>query len=195
MIQARYQLPVTSPGAILREERKLGTPLGLEAEKATSKGQLVSDEIVNAVVKNWLSRHDSAFVFDGYPRSLGQASALDGMLTEREIPLDVALLLEADQQTIRERVERRMMCSVCGRIVSIGLQVSSTNSSCPSCAGQLTKRLDDTPETLELRMREYAEKTEPLIGYYRERGLLCSIDAARTPEVVFGSIMEILEGT
>lgn len=194
MIQARYQLPITSPGAILREERKLGTPLGLEAEKATSQGQLVSDAIVNAVVKNWLARNDSAFVFDGYPRSLGQASALDSLLTERQIPLDVALLLEADSQTIRGRVERRMMCSACGRIVSIGMQVSTADAPCPACGGKLTKRLDDTPETLELRMREYADKTEPLIGYYRERGLLRSVDAARTPEVVFSAVVEILEG-
>jgi adenylate kinase len=194
MIQARYQLPITSPGAILREERKLGTPLGMEAEKATSQGQLVSDEIVNAVVKNWLSRHESAFVFDGYPRSLRQASSLDAMLSERKTSLDVALLLEVDDETIRGRVERRMMCSACGRIVSVRLQVASAEAPCPTCGGILTKRLDDTPETLELRLREYETKTAPLIGYYRERGLLRSVDAARPPEVVFGSIVEILEG-
>ncbi len=195
MIQARYQLPITSPGAILREERKLGTRLGIEAEKATSQGQLVSDDIVNEVVKRWLSRHENAFVFDGYPRSLGQASSLEAMLTERRTSLDVALLLEVDDETIRGRVERRMMCSACGRIVSVGLQVTSAEAPCPSCAGKLAKRLDDTPETLGLRMREYGTKTAPLIGYYRERGLLCSVDAARTPAVVFGSIVEILEGT
>lgn len=195
MIQARYQLPITSPGAILREERKLGTPLGIEAERATSQGQLVSDKIVNAVVKNWLARHDSSFVFDGYPRSVGQASALETMLEERQTPLDVTLLLEADRETIRGRVERRMMCSKCGRIVSVGLHVSDRTTPCPNCGGILTKRLDDTPETLELRMREYADKTEPLIGYYRERGLLRNVDATRTPEVVFGSVVEILEGT
>ena len=194
MIQARYQLPNTSPGSILREERKCGTPLGLEAEKATSQGQLVSDEIVNAVVKNWLARHDSTFVFDGYPRSLGQASALDAMLTQREMALDVALLLDADDQTISERVERRMMCNACGRIVSVGLHISSADVPCPSCGGKLIKRLDDTPETLELRMREYADKTKPLIGFYHQRGLLRCVDAARKPEAVFESIAKILEG-
>lgn len=194
MIHDRYQLPITSPGAILREERKLGTPLGMEAEKATSQGQLVSDEIVNAVVKGWLSRHGNAFVFDGYPRSLGQASSLDAMLTENRTSLDVALLLKVDGETIRGRVERRMVCSACGRIVSVGLQITTTESPCPSCAGALTKRLDDTPETLEVRMREYEAKTAPLIEYYRARDLLRSVDAARMPDVVFGSIVEILEG-
>lgn len=192
-MQARYQLPITSPGAILREERKLGTALGIEAEKATSQGQLVADSVVNAVVKGWLSRHDGAFVFDGYPRSLGQAEALDEMLTERDTPLDVVLSLEADFDTIRQRVERRLMCSACGRIVSSGLHVASASAPCPRCGGGLTRRDDDSSETLALRMREYAHKTEPLIAYYTDRGLLRSVDSTGTPEVVFGTITEILE--
>jgi adenylate kinase len=192
-MQARYQLPITSPGAILREERKLATPLGIEAEKATSQGQLVADSIVNAVVKNWLTRHDSAFVFDGYPRSLGQATALDEMLAERDTPLEVVLSLEADFETIRGRVERRLMCSACGRIVSIGLHVSSMDAPCPACGGTLTRRRDDTAETLAIRMREYEEKTAPLIDYYHRRGLLHSVDSRGTPEVVCSLIAEILE--
>ena len=193
-MQARYQLPIASPGAILREELKVRTPLGIEAEKFTSKGQLVSDPVINGVVKNWLDRHDSAFVFDGYPRSLGQAAALDQIVSARKTPLDVVLSLEADRETIRGRVERRMMCSACGRIVSVGLHVASKDSPCPSCGGTLTRRLDDTPETLELRMREYADKTEPLIEFYRGRGLLRGVDATGTPEIVFGAIAKILEG-
>jgi adenylate kinase len=193
LMQARYQFPTASPGAILREELKLGTELGLAAERTTSQGQLVSDEIVNSVVASWLTRHSSAFVFDGYPRSLGQAQALDQMLTERNLSLDAVISLEADLPTIRQRVERRMTCSQCGRIASIGLHVADAASPCPTCGGVLTRRLDDTPATLELRLQEYAAKTEPLIGYYRERGLLQPVNSARSPEVVFSSIMEILE--
>lgn len=193
MIQARYHFPTASPGAILREESKLGTALGLEAEKSTSQGQLVPDTIVNDVVRSWLSRHNHSFIFDGYPRSLGQAAALDEMLSERATPLDVALLLGADRQTIRDRVSRRRMCMACGRIVSLDLHLADAEAPCPSCGGNLTKRLDDTPETLELRMREYASKTEPLIDYYRGRGLLHPVDAARPPEFVFALIVGILE--
>jgi len=192
-MQARYQLPITSPGAILREELKLGTTLGVEAEKQTSQGKLVSDELANSVVKSWLDRHDSEFVFDGYPRSIGQATALEQILSDRATPLDVVILLEADFGTISDRVARRMMCSGCGRIVSVGLHVSSTDAPCPVCGGALTKRRDDSPETLELRMREYSAKTEPLIGYYTERGSMRNVDATREPEVVFGSIAQILE--
>ncbi len=193
MIQARYQIPTTSPGAILRDERKMGTALGLEAEKSTSHGQLAPDEIVNEVVRCWLSRHDHSFTFDGYPRSLGQATALDEMLAERKTLLDIVILLDADLQTIQNRVERRLMCVGCGRIVSLDLHIAKADAPCPSCAGRLIKRRDDTPETLESRMREYSTKTEPLIGYYRGRGLLRLVAAARPPEFVFASIVSILE--
>ena len=88
----------------MREERKLGTELGLEAEKSTNQGQLVPDRIVNALVEAWLSRHDGAFVFDGYPRSFGQATALDEVLAKRGTHLDVVLSLEVDLATITEDV-------------------------------------------------------------------------------------------
>jgi adenylate kinase len=195
MIQARYHFPVTSPGAILREERKLGTELGLEAETSTSQGQLVPDRIVNALVEGWLARHDGAFVFDGYPRSFGQASALEDILTKRGTNLELVLSLEVDLITIRNRVERRLMCASCGEIVSVGLHVSSAKSPCSSCGGPLTRRTDDSPETLNLRMREYAEKTEPLIQHYQKRGLLRSVDGTNLPAAVFASIQEIIEGT
>ncbi|MEA3210089.1 MAG: adenylate kinase [Chthoniobacter sp.] len=193
MIQAKYQFPVTSPGAILREETKAGTPLGIEAEKLTSQGKLVPDEMVNGLVQDWLAKHDGSFVFDGYPRSLGQAAALNEMLEIRGTPLDAVLSLDADLETIRDRVMRRLMCSRCGGIVSIGLHVARSEAGCPVCGGALVKRGDDTPETLELRLREYADKTEPLIASYTARGLLRGVDARGTRETVFQTITTILE--
>jgi adenylate kinase len=193
MIQAQYQIPITSPGGILREERKLGTTLGVEAEKFTIQGQLVPDAVVNGVVKEWLSRHGQSFIFDGYPRSLGQAIALDEMLAERETPLDAVVLLETNLQTIRDRVARRRACTLCGRIVSVDVNLASASSLCPSCGGELSKRPDDTPETLELRMHEYTTKTVPLLDYYRCRMLLYPLNGAQSPEIVFASIVNILE--
>jgi len=193
LMQARYQLPITSPGAILREELKLGTAIGIEAERQTSQGKLVSDPLVNSVVKSWLDRHERQFVFDGYPRSIGQAIALEQMLSERSMPIEIVISMNADFCTIGERVSKRIMCTACGSILSIGLHVASAEADCPKCGGKLARRLDDTPETLELRMREFEEKTEPLIGYFGERGLLRNVDATRAPEVVFRSITELLE--
>ncbi len=193
MIGARYHIPTVSPGAILREERRLGSALGQKAEMFTRQGELAPDDVVNDLVKNWLLKHGVAFIFDGYPRSLGQGNALDRMLAERATPLDVALLLEADSQTIGVRIDQRRICLGCGRIVSLDLHIEHASSSCPSCGGKLAKRQDDTVETLKLRMREYGAKTEPLIEYYRGRGLLYLVDAVQTPEVVFCSIAKILE--
>ncbi len=192
-MQARYQHPIISPGAILREERKLGTALGIEAEKHTNQGKLAPADLVNAVMEAWLDRHDGSFVFDGYPRSIEQANALEQMLSDRNAPLDVVLSLEVDFDTIKERVARRVTCPGCGRAFIAGRQVPSASDPCPNCGGTLGRRHDDQPETLELRMREYADKTEPLVDYYSERTLLRSVDARPEPEVVFRSIVEILE--
>jgi adenylate kinase len=179
---------------MLREEKAAGTTLGIEADKLTSRGQLVPDDTINQLVGRWLEKRDSQFVFDGYPRSRGQAEALETMLTQRSTPLDLVLSFKADLKTLQQRVENRLVCSSCGRNFSIGLHVADAEASCPRCGASLTRRADDTPVTLALRMQEYAAKTEPLIGYYAKRGLLRGVDATRAPERVFASVVEILEG-
>ena len=193
MIRSKFQIPTASPGAMLREQKKAGTPLGIEAEKLTSRGQLLPDDLIVDLVKSWLDDHDGAFIFDGFPRTTGQALTLETLLTGRNTPLDVALSLEVGFDTILDRVSRRMVCDDCGNIVSIGLHVASEESPCPSCGGKLHRRSDDNEETLRQRMGEYREKSEPLISFYAERGVLKHIDASRTPEQVFGDITEILE--
>jgi adenylate kinase len=194
MIAARYGIPITSPGAILREEKRRGSPLGLEAEKVTSQGRLLPDPIIVGLVRAWLEHHAAEFVFDGFPRSRGQADALDELLDERHAALDVVLALEASPETLRQRVAGRMVCKNCGQIVGAGLHVKNVDSPCPKCGGPLGRRSDDTPEILAARLEEYAAKTEPLLEYYEQRGLLRRVDSARSPELVFASIAAILEG-
>lgn len=194
MITARYGIPITSPGAILREERRLGTSLGLEAERQTSQGMLLQDDIIVSLVERWLRENDDQFIFDGFPRSIGQADALESLLAKRGTPLDAVIALEADTKTLEERVARRMMCSACGRSLSIGLHIDRATDSCPSCGGVLTKRSDDTPAALAIRLREYREKTEPLSLYYANKGLLNRVESTARPEVVFESIRAIVEG-
>ncbi len=178
---------------MLREEKAAGTALGIEADKLTRGGKLVGDEIINSVVAAWLGRQGGDdFVFDGYPRTLGQAEALEQMLAERKQPLDVVFLLEADISTLRSRVENRAICKACGNIVSVGLHVTDASANCPRCGGVLTRRADDNAETLERRFAEYAEKTAPLIGYYEKRHLLRRVNTGRTPEQVFAEVFQIL---
>ena len=116
------------------------------------------------------------------------------LLDARKTPLDLVLLLEATLETLRGRVLNRLVCLKCGEIVSLGLHVPNVSAPCPKCGGQLGKRSDDTAETLTRRMREYKEKTEPLLGFYEEQCLLCRVDSADTPERVFASIARIHRG-
>ena len=116
------------------------------------------------------------------------------MLAERNTPLDIVLFLEADFETISSRVESRLVCSKCRTNLSRGLHVADARSACPKCGGKLSRRIDDNMETLQLRMQEYREKTEPLVSHYSQLGLLRSVDSTRTPDLVFASITGILEG-
>lgn len=193
MIKRKFEIPTASPGAMLRDEKKAGTPLGIECEKLTDRGQLLPDDLVIGLVKSWLEDHNGSFTFDGFPRTRGQADTLEILLAERDTPLDVAFSLDADFTTIRDRVLRRMVCNECGNIVSLGLHVASADSLCPACGGILHRRNDDNEATLTERMNEYRKKSEPLISYYAGHGMLKHIDANRSPEEVFAGITTILE--
>jgi adenylate kinase len=193
MIESRYQIPITSPGAMLRDEKRRQTPLGLESAQLTSQGKLLPDEIIVRLTETWLDAHDSQFILDGFPRTVGQADALEAMLAKRGTPLEVALALEADLATLQKRVASRMFCLSCRGIVSVGLHVQSAASPCPRCGGVLARRDDDSPETLAARLIEYEEKTAPLIAYYEQRGLLRRIDSTHSPDLVFQSVLSILE--
>ena len=191
-IAAVFGIPTASTGAMLREEKAAETPLGLAADELTSKGQLLPDEIVIGMVKSWLKKNNGKFLFDGFPRTTGQACALDDLLCKAEKPLHVAISLDTSFETIAHRVTHRMVCSQCGASFSVGMHVRSEDDACPNCGGALKRRMDDDLEVLQMRMREYREKSEPLIEYYAARNLLRKIDANGTPDEVFAKISEVL---
>jgi adenylate kinase len=118
MLNKKYRLPIVSTGAILREEERLGTALGKEADAITRRGGLLPDTTVLSLIRTWLAAHDSEFVFDGFPRTLNQARSLDALLEERRTPLELVIALEADLPTLQERVTRRLVCTKCRAIVS-----------------------------------------------------------------------------
>ncbi len=193
-IHNRYGFPLASPGAMLREEMKNGTDFGREAHALTSRGQLVSDQFILAVIGKWIAEQsEGAFVFDGFPRTLGQAKGLDEILSKRQIELDVVLGFEAETALLKERVAARLVCNVCGRSYGMRLHGLTTEARCPVCAGQLIRRADDSVEALEVRMEEYEEKTLPLFEYYSQTKLLRTVAADSTPERVFGAVRQILE--
>lgn len=193
MIREKFKIETPSVGAILREQHAAGTPLGVKAAAYTNAGRLAPDELIVEVVRTWLEPRNGSFVFDGFPRTLRQADALEGLLERRRTPLQIALSLDVDFLTISDRVSRRMVCSGCNSIMSIGRHVESADSPCPRCEKGLQRRVDDTTEALEQRMIEYREKSEPLVSFYEKRGMLKRIAAHAAPEEVFGEIAEALQ--
>src|SRR6201987_2813443 len=115
MIKRHFGIPVTSPGAILRRERDLGTPLGLETAEVLQSGGLVSDKIIIKLIEDWLRLHGGhGFVFDGFPRTLPQAKSLLSILTRLRTALDLAIWLEVSEETVRARISGRLQCRSCG---------------------------------------------------------------------------------
>ena len=214
----RWQVPVVSAGDVLRSEIAAGTPLGQEAARYMNHGSLVPDRVALASVEGWLSTHGDEFVFDGFPRTVGQAEALDRLLARRSAsssaPVDgdhrapsgggasndgarrplatfgltAVIWLELSVALIEHRVSQRVVCADCGRSFQVGTHVAGRDAVCPVCGGVLTTRHDDDPEKLATRMIAYKESTAPLMAYYEQRGLLRRIDAARTPDEVFAQI-------
>ena len=156
------------------------------------RGGLAPDALVLQLVSTWLDRLENGFLFDGFPRTITQAEALDALLEERRRPLELVIFLQVTEQTIFERMKRRLTCRTCGKVVSIGLHVRSQADPCPNCGGTLELREDDRADILRQRLAEYLEKTPPVAKYYDKRSLLRPINGDRSAEVVFGEIGEAI---
>lgn len=190
MMEERWQVPVVSVGEVLRKAIVDGSPLGSEAASFIDFGRLVPDRVAVAAVEEWLvgSGAGESFVFDGFPRTVGQARALDEVLARLGTPLTGVVWLELDEHAIAERVGRRVTCADCGRSFQVGGQVASREDACPVCGGLLTVRKDDDPATLAERMEQYRQHTAPVKDFYESRGLLRVIEGGPTPEEVFAQI-------
>jgi len=193
LIQRKFQISVTSTGAILRREAKLNTLVGREAVRIISKGALAPDDLVLALVGQWLDQHREAFLFDGFPRTLPQAVEFEKILQARQTPLDLAIFLEASEETIAFRMAHRLTCSNCGKVVSIGRHVQSASEPCPNCGGKLEVRSDDNHAALALRLEEFRKKSLPLIDFYSVRNLLVTVDANQEADRVFEQISRVIQ--
>ena len=195
MITRQFGIPVTSPGAILRRERDLGTPLGLATAEITQRGGLVSDEIIVKLIEDWLRLHGAhGFVFDGFPRTLPQAESLDAILKRLRTGLDLAIWLEVSEHTVRDRISGRLQCGECGFTTSASSAKFSERAVCPYCDGPLVRRNDDDLSVLQTRLQEYRVKTEPLANFYQKMSILSRIDGNRDRETVFADIGRLIEG-
>src|SRR5216684_4390287 len=194
MITRNFGIPVTSPGAILRRERDLGTPLGQETAEVLQRGGLVSDKIIIELIEDWLRLHGGhGFVFDGFPRTLPQAESLTSILTRLRTALDFVIWLEVSEETVRDRIAGRLQCGACGFTTSVKSAKFAERPVCPYCDGPLVRRNDDDVAVLQTQLREFATETQPLADFYGKMSILRRIDGNRDRETVFAEISRLIE--
>ena len=194
MITRHFHLPVTSSGAILRREMELGTLLGQEVEEATKHGELVPDKIIIELIEDYVRLHGAhGFVFDGFPRTIPQAEALQGVLQRHRTPLDLAIWLDVSAETISDRISHRLQCQSCGFTTTENAAGFSERAVCPYCDGPLVRRTDDDASVLQTRLSEFNRKTQPLADFYEKSGTLKKIDGNRDRDAVFADISRLIE--
>ena len=190
ILSAKLGIPTISTGNILRAAVKEGTPIGLEAKRYMDAGQLVPDSVIIGIVAQRLEQPDCAhgFILDGVPRTIGQAEALDAA----GVTFDHVLSIEISDEEIEERMEGRRVCQSCGAPYHVKAKPPKREGVCDSCGGALIQRDDDKPETVRHRLEVYHAETEPLKGYYQEKGILSPVDNQSTIEATTEVIMEAL---
>jgi adenylate kinase len=178
-IAAHFGIPKISTGDIFRANVSGGTELGKQAKKYMDAGDLVPDEVTNAMVRDRLAEDDAAdgFLLDGFPRNVAQADELNGILDQLGSPLTVVLDLEVDTDEVVKRLSGRRTCKKCGHVWHLEFDPPSVEGVCDRCGGLLYQRDDDLPETVRHRLEVYADQTAPLIGFYRKLGKLVAIEA------------------
>ncbi len=167
------------------------SPVMAEAMATMHRGGLVSDETVVALVRERIRclHCNHGFLLDGFPRTVDQAHALDEMLTGVGTCLDRVVLLDADEQTIIHRLSGRRICSRCRASWHVESHAPIVPGVCDSCGGALVQRPDDRPETIHIRLEAYHAEADAVIAFYRDRGLLATIDAGAPPGEVFRRLM------
>ena len=185
-----------STGDMLREAVAAGTPVGLQAKAVMERGELVSDAIVSALIGE---RLDAAVgqgaIFDGFPRTRAQAEALDLLLTERGRSLDHVIEIAVDEDALVRRIVGRFTCARCGAPYHDEFKQPATPGVCDVCGStEFKRRPDDNEQTVRTRMAEYRVKTEPILPYYEQRGLVRRVDGMASVDEVAAQIDAILDG-
>ena len=187
---AQHGIPQISTGDLLRAAVAKGTPLGVKAKEAMDQGRLVEDGIVLGMLRERVAEPDvqNGFILDGFPRNLAQAHALDSLLSELGQPLDAVVQMDVDYGELMRRISGRRTCGDCGRVFNTFSTPAGQfdNEKCPKTGEphKWVQRPDDTEETVAHRLKVYEEKTKPLIEFYRDKGLLQSIDAEGDVDVI-----------
>ena len=195
LLAEKYGLPQISTGDLLREAVASGSLLGRQAKAAMDAGQLVSDDIVLAIIQERISRSDArkGFILDGFPRNQPQAEALDQLLTRLGQPLNLALLVAVDVDALIQRLVGRRTCLSCGQMYNVFYAPPHMDGRCDACGGKLRHRADDNEETIGNRLRVYETHTLPVVNYYEEQEKLRTVQGVGEIKDIFKAVVKIVD--
>ncbi|MFQ3184788.1 MAG: adenylate kinase [Alteromonas macleodii] len=185
-----------STGDMLRAARSSGTAMGKKVAAVMDAGNLVTDEIVIGLIREQLENTSYAggFIFDGFPRTLAQADALNDLVSEMGQKLDHVIEMAVDDEALVARITARSTCGDCGEVYNDATKAWPNNGKCSNCGGtDQTRRADDNEESLKTRLLAYYKQTSPLIGYYYAKGQLASVNGLGTMEGVAVEIAGVLD--
>lgn len=195
LLADRLRLLRLSTGDVLRDAVRRGTAMGHEAQRYMNAGELVPDDVILGIVRDYLAGEaaDTGVVFDGFPRTLPQAERLDALLADLNRPLRAVLVLEVDSDTLIKRLSGRRSCDTCGATYNVHFEPPREEGRCDQCGSVLTQRKDDEAATVRRRLEVYSEQTEPLIQHYESSAApVHHIDGDRPVEDVQRDILGVL---
>jgi adenylate kinase len=195
MLEDRYGIVQMSTGDMLRAAVREGTDVGRKAQAIMDRGALVPDDIIVKVMRERIGSEDckAGYILDGFPRTLGQAEALDALLVELDQPLSAVIALIVPDEEVVRRLSGRRQCRACGMNYHVEFNAPAKEGICDACGGELYQRDDDNEQTVRQRLLVYNEQTSPLIHYYRERALLHEVDGVGSIDQIFGSLCSLID--
>jgi adenylate kinase len=185
-LQEDFRLPYYATGDILRAAVKDGTDIGKRAREYMDRGDLVPDEVIIGVIAERLQEEEAAdgFILDGFPRTVPQAEALDSKMQELHREMTAAILIEVSEEEVVRRLGGRRTCEAHGHVFHVEFNPPEKEGVCDVDGSKLIVRDDDKPDVIKHRLGQYREKTEPLIDYYEDRGILNRVRGEQSPDEV-----------
>jgi len=196
LVESRNMVQL-STGDMLREAKTSGSAMGRKVAEVMERGELVTDEIVIGLIREKLTgAAGGGFIFDGFPRTLAQADALAGLMSDLGQKLNAVIEMQVDDAALVARITGRYTCGSCGAVYHDLTKPTKTAGICDSCGSdKMVRRADDNEESLRTRLMEYYKKTSPLIGYYYAKGNLHVVDGLAAMDDVAGAIASVLDRT